>query len=173
VIKPGGSAPSAEVSRALAAQANSIPGATAWGACGATTSHQKVARTFDQRSKATGGGYTIPYGNTYLRCGDSDWGYRHVFDRHMQDWKNKAALVNNNWRDTADFGIAWALYDPDKTLYRASNDTFCYSRLIHLVNKKTGREVGHYYANVAVSRIYHNVITAYPKGKQCSGSLDS
>lgn len=111
-------------------------------------------------------------GTTALRCGgpklseNPTWGYRHLL-KHSDQWSDKSALTQQNWRDVADYGIQWALKDPDKVTYRAENETFCFSRIIYLINKKTGRTVGHTYPNVSVSAGNKNVITAYPAGSQC------
>lgn len=95
-------------------------------------------------------------------CGSDNWGYRHILKRHLGDWEARASLAQEGWRGTADYGISWALKDPDHVVYRKPNDTFCYSRQILLVDKRTGKVVGRYYPNVSVARVNHNMITAYP-----------
>lgn len=63
---------------------------------------------------------------------------------------------------------ASTLKDPDRVRYRSSNDTYCFSRLIYLVNKRTGQVVDRYYPNVIVARGTKNIITAYPSSSQCA-----
>lgn len=56
----------------------------------------------------------------------------------------------------------WALRDPDRVTYRSSNDTFCFQRLIYLVNEDTGEVVGQRNVAVVVARVSKNIITAFP-----------
>jgi hypothetical protein len=137
-----------------------------WGACGAFDSSTKVIRTFSRR--ATFG--VSPYmssGSSNLACGSSAWGYRHIVANHLTQWQFRASEANENWRDTADYGIYWALSDPDRITYRVSNDTYCFSRLINLVNRSNGQVVDHYYPNVVIAHVTRNIITAYPSSTQC------
>jgi hypothetical protein len=134
-----------------------------WGACGIFDENLKVIRTFTDRR----GGAGLPGGSSTLNCGSENWGYRHIVDRHLSQWQAKAAVARENWRDTADYGILWAFKDPDKVTYRGSNDTYCYSRKINLVNEDNGQVVGNYYPNVAIARVSKRIITAVPAGAQC------
>lgn len=63
-----------------------------WGACGASTSEQKVVTSF---------------GEWKLLCGNKDYGYRHIQDRHMDEWEGLASIEKRNWRDIADMAIAY------------------------------------------------------------------
>lgn len=76
-----------------------------------------------------------------------------------------ASLTRQNWRETADYAIEWTLRDPDRGTYRSDNDTFCYQRLIYLVDNRTKRTVGTATVRVVVARRSHNIITAIPGGK--------
>lgn len=138
-----------------------------WGACGIFDGSLKVIRAFKGRSQAHIDGKSITYGGSNLTCGNESWGYRHILKRHLSEWQSRAAVAQENWRDTADYGIHWALRDPDKITYRASNDTFCYSRKILLIDNRTKETVGSYYPKVSVARASHRIITAYPSGAQC------
>lgn len=134
-----------------------------WGACGVFDEDLKVIRTFTDRK----GGAGLPSGSSTLTCGNESWGYRHTVKEHLSQWQAKAALARENWRDTADYGILWAFKDPDKVTYRGSNDTYCYSRKINLVNEDNGEVVGSYYPNVAIARVSKRIITAIPASAQC------
>lgn len=137
-----------------------------WAPCGIFDSNTKIVRTFNRAATA---GVT-PYlgsGLSSLACGSSQWGYRHIVDRHLTDWQARAAQANENWRVTADYGIEWALKDPDRVVYRSSNDTYCFSRKLLLINNNNGQVVGSYYPNVAIARGSKNIITAIPTSSQC------
>lgn len=138
-----------------------------WGACGAFDSNTKLIRTFT-RAATTGVTPYLSSGTAALACGSSAWGYRHIVANHLSQWQARATLAGENWRDTADYGMEWALKDPDRIRYRSSNDTYCYSRLIYLVDERTGKVVGSYYPNVVVARVTKNVITAIPSSAQCT-----
>lgn len=142
------------------------PAAT-WGACGVFDDNLKLVRAFKGRSQAHIGGKSITYGGSNLTCGSATWGYRHIVKRHLGEWETRAAVAQENWRDTADYGIHWALRDPDKITYRAANDTFCYSRKILLIDDRNNEVVGSYFPKVSVARVSHRIITAYPSGSQC------
>ncbi|MFC8800777.1 hypothetical protein ACFT2C_23860 [Promicromonospora sp. NPDC057138] len=156
-------------SEAEGARANGLAAwpTVTWGACGIFDENLKIIRAFKGRSQAHIGGRSITYGGSNLTCGSDAWGYRHIVKRHLSQWESRAAIAQENWRDTADYGIHWALSDPDKITYRASNDTFCYSRKILLVDNRTNEVVGSYYPMVSVARVSHRIITAYPSGTQC------
>lgn len=134
---------------------------------GGKDKNSKIVRTFT-RVRGKAGGKTIPPGTATLSCGSEKWGYRHIKARHLKEWEADARLAGENWRDTADYAMEVILRDPDKVTYAASNDTFCYSRIIYLVNKRTKKMVGHRVPNILVARKSHNIITAIPKNKQCS-----
>lgn len=149
------------------ARAQSASPAVTWGACGVFDKNLKIVRAFKGRSQAHIGGRSITYGGSNLTCGSGTWGYRHIVKRHLGEWEARAAVAQENWRDTADYGIHWALRDPDKITYRAANDTFCYSRKILLIDDRTNEVVGSYFPKVSVARVSHRIITAYPSGSQC------
>lgn len=152
------------------AQVSPTPSAV-WAPCGLFTDNQKIVRTYTRHKGTAPTGEHLRGGTSALRCGgpklsdDPTWGYRHIL-KHSSQWSDKSALTGQNWRDVADYGIEWALKDPDKVTYRAKNDTFCFSRIIYLIDKRTGRTVGHTYPNVSISAGAKNVITAYPAGSQ-------
>lgn len=139
-----------------------------WGACGAFDSNTKVIRAFSRAATVGVSPYSSA-GTTNLGCGsDAYWGYRHIVKQHLSQWEYRASEASENWRDTADYGISWALKDPDRVTYRSSNDTYCFSRLINLVNDRTGQVVDRYYPNVVVAHVSKNIITAFPSSSQCS-----
>ncbi len=138
-----------------------------WAPCGVLDSNTKIVRTFTRAATA---GVT-PYlgsGQSSLACGSgSTWGYRHIVNEHLAQWQARAAQASENWRDTADYGIEWALKDPDRVTYRSGNDTYCFSREILLINNNNGQVVDSYFPNVVVARVSKNIITAFPSSRQC------
>src|SRR5512144_2795747 len=100
-------------------------------------------------------------------CGSSRGGYRHIVERHRDEWRTNAARSEDTWLDLADFGINAALTDPDRTTYSPKNDAVCFSREIYLINNRTGQRAGTLTPNVVVGFTSLNVVTAIPKKEQC------
>jgi hypothetical protein len=142
--------------------------ATTWANCGILAKDTKIVRSFTRIRADTGVGYT-PGGISNLACGNAAWGYRHILQRHAREWEYDAFRTQGNWRDVADFAIAAALRDPDATAYDQGRDTFCYSRLILLINNRTGQQVGTRTPNVIIAGATKNIITAFPTNVQCGG----
>lgn len=156
----------AEVPLASAIWPN-YPEPQTWGACGIFTDRLKVIRNFirvagnDPRRK-------LAAGTSNLACGSGDsWGYRHIVDGHLQDWKNIASYTNQNWRDVADVFINITLSDPDTVTYQQKSDTFVYCRIAYLVGLRTGNAVGQTFPLVVISVRTTNIITAYPQDDYC------
>jgi hypothetical protein len=80
-----------------------------------------AVRTYSRYRLTASTGQHLAGGYSDLRCGSQNWGYRHIVDRHLGQWEQKAALTRQNWREVADYGIEWALRDPDRGTYRSSN----------------------------------------------------
>jgi hypothetical protein len=150
-----------------AAQANTqAPAASAdlWHGCGFRSDDDKIVRTFE-RYRARAEGHFMRGGKSNLLCGNKNFGYRHIKVRHRQEWEQAALLTRTNWRDVADFSIETVLGDPDKVTYK--NKKFCFSRLVYLVNKQTGRIVDTRTPNIVVSEGNKRVITAFPSRFHC------
>jgi hypothetical protein len=140
-----------------------------WAACGIFDDKHKLVRAFSRRAGHATTGQYLPSGTSNLRCGTGEnWGYRHIVKNHLSQWQADAAIEGINWRDLADFAIAVALSDQDRVTYRQSNDTFCFSREIYLVDKRTGNVVAYRYPRVVVAAESKNIITAYPASTHCS-----
>ena len=143
-------------------QRDTFPGPKAiWAACGIFTDNKKVVRQFFRAESR----FPAPHfgcGRATLACGSKQWGYRHILDRHIQEWENIARYDNVNWREAADWGMWTALKHPSSTNYRASNDTFGYWTPIYLKNKKTGETVKRADVVTVVASKTKNIITSYP-----------
>jgi hypothetical protein len=140
--------------------------AQTWGNCAKSTSKYKTIRTFS-RVKASADGKSVAGGTSFLDCGTLNWGYRHITrpkadGGHLEQWQALGAEAGENWHDTADLAIQSAFADPDKTTYRADNDTFCYSHLIYLADKNTRKIVGENSPMTVIARVSTNIITSYP-----------
>lgn len=145
-----------------------------WGACGVITDNKKVLRTFSRHKATAPGGKHMRSGKSKLQCGRPDnaqgkggYGYRHITEDHLGDWSTLATRTSQNWRDVADLAIESALKDPDSVSYAKTNDAFCFSRLIYLVNKRTGKTVGTNKPRTILSAGSTDIITAYPNSRQC------
>jgi len=143
-----------------------------WAACGIFTDNQKLVRAYKRKAMHTTSGAPgyVPAGTSNLRCGSEKWGYRHIVKNHLSQWEQNAAIERKNWRDLADFAINLSLSDPDKVTYRKANDTYCFSRQIVLINKRTGEVAAYKYPKVSIASVSKNVITAYLSDRQCSDS---
>lgn len=139
--------------------------AEVWAACGFRDKESKVVRAFS-RKKFSVPLRSISGGTSNLTCGNANYGYRHIKDRHLEDWESKAWLASMNWRDLADLGIESALSDPDKMSEMAGNK-LCYSREIFFYDKRSGRILGSTYAKVIIRLYDMDIITAYPSRSQC------
>jgi hypothetical protein len=135
--------------------------AVTWGSCGVTTDKLKVLRTFN-RVRGSDGSKSLAGGKSNLACGNEKWGYKHIVKEHLEDWQNIAAVAGENWRDTADLAISSALGDPDEVKYGSGNDTFCFSHLIYLADKKTGKVEGTNRPRTIVAHETKNIINAFP-----------
>lgn len=128
-------------------------------------------------------GKTLAAGNAQLLCGynevkkdangrnyNSGYGYHHIVAGHRSQWQGVATQAADvSWMDSADKFMYWSLRAPEQVTYRAQNDTYCYSHLMKLVNKKTNKVVGYKHGRTVVAAGSKNVITAYPADKGCAG----
>ncbi|MFG1925627.1 hypothetical protein [Cryptosporangium sp. NPDC048952] len=123
-------------------------------------------RTFD-RFRANVPNHFLRGGKSNLLCGNDKFGYRHILDGHRAEWEQAAFLVRRNWRDIADFSIATVLGDPDKVTYNPKVKTYCFSRVVYLVDKTTAKTVGTNIPHVVVAESSKRIITAFPSKEQC------
>ncbi|MDX1886765.1 hypothetical protein [Mycolicibacterium sp. 120270] len=136
-----------------------------WGACATRGADPaKVVRTFN-RAPLSAGFRTLPGGDSQLYCGNENYGFLHIANRHGDDWTRKGfPLFTGNWRYLADYGIAAALAYPETVEYRQSNDTFTVTRAIALTDGD-GNVIGPllWRSVVVVSASDGKIITAYPE----------
>ncbi len=136
-----------------------------WAACGISDDRFKLVRNFP-RAQGNAGTNVLPAGSSDLHCGSENWGYRHILKNHRTQWEHDAIIVGRNWRDQADWAIEWVLRDPGVVTYRASNDTFCYSREVYLA--KDDKVVATRRPHVVIARESKNIITAFPANSHCN-----
>jgi hypothetical protein len=140
-----------------------------WAACPVQdreAARDKVVRQFP-RAVGNAAGRTMPAGTTNLTCGNERFGFYHIANSHGEQWEQKGEITLENWRDVADYAIQEALAHPMAVTYRTDNDTFCYSRLIFLVDKRNGETVGSYQPNVVISARDQYIVTAWPSSTPC------
>ncbi len=106
-------------------------------------------------------------GPVYLECGDDRFGWRHIVSRHQADWQEVAAVTGRDWRSVADAAIEQVLRAPQAVVPRASNDTNCYSRVIELVDARTGAAAGSTVVRVVAGVSDHTLVTAFPATSGC------
>lgn len=153
-------ASAAEVSARLDKAAHSGTASKYWHPCGMRDKARKVVRTYPRVNFSD-----FPGGKSNLRCGDKESGFRHIKLRHLQDWEKDALIVNENWRTHADWAISLVLRNPDLYRYNMTNNTYCFSRKVHLVYRGVTQEVR--YVKVVIGVKNKNVITAFPSNSQC------
>lgn len=129
---------------------------TPWGACGNSTPESKEVTKY----------YASPRAYYYLRCGNADYGYRHILSRHLVDFEQLAAGTSQNWRDIADLSMSTISSDPDAAK-PADGGKACLSRVIFLYNIKTNQLVRQQIIRMIVRISDNTIITAFPHGSQC------
>lgn len=134
-----------------------------WRGCGYFDSKDKWVKEYVRlrvRSKFVGSVAT-------LRCGDMSYGYTHIKARHMTDWANLGARVGVQWRDMADWSIAWMLQDPDRAT--ASGSNYCFSRRVFVYERRTGQLKYQRDVRMFIGATGQRIQTAFP-GSQCTGT---
>lgn len=137
---------------------NEFEGPT-WGACGLHDPSDKIIYTYKAGSTPMGPEYIR---KPNLRCGSEEkFGYRHIKDKHMQDWENLANRVNGNWRSFVSFAIQPSLESPVKACHGSRNDILYYG-MIELRNSN-GLIGKRYYPRIAVGNATNDIVTAFPQ----------
>ncbi len=106
-------------------------------------------------------------GPVYLKCGNERFGWRHIVVRHETDWQAVAAPTGRDWREVADAAIEAVLRAPQATVPRESNDTNCYSRVVELVDGRSGTTVGSTVVRVVAGVTSRTLVTAFPATSGC------
>lgn len=110
--------------------------------------------------------YASPRAYYYLRCGNADYGYRHIVSRHRTDFERLAAGTYQNWRDVADLAMDSISTDPDAAKLAGAGKG-CLSRVIFLRNLRTNQVVRPQIIRMFVRLSDNVIITTYPHGSQC------
>lgn len=136
---------------AVAAPAHAVKLGTRpnWGACGISTSDQKVVYQF----------------NTFeLRCGNASWGYRHIKDGHYEEFQGLARAGGLNWSDLVHWAIHYNNTDPDHVIVNGTDG--CRDRLLYL-HDSNGREIWQQRFKLIYNATDGRVITTYPSSSIC------
>ncbi len=86
---------------ATPAQAVNLGTRPNWGACGTSTSEIKMVYDF---------------GDIELKCGNADWGFRHIKVRHYNQFQGLARAGGLNWSDLVHWAIYYNVQDPDNVV---------------------------------------------------------
>lgn len=137
------------LSSAAPAQAVKLGPRPPWGACGVSTASSKVV---------------YDYGFIQLQCGDANWGYRHIKDRHYTEFQVLAAPAGLNWSDLVHWAIYYTAADPDHV--RVSGSTGCRDRMLYL-HDNNGRLVLQKRFRMIYNAGDGRVVTTYPTDAVC------
>jgi hypothetical protein len=128
-----------------------------WGACGRSAPEDKEVAKY----------IGSPRQYYYLRCGNADWGYRHILAGHKEDFERLAAGTFQNWRDVADLAMESIASDPDAARPPDAAGKAYLSRVIFLRNIRTNQVVRQQIIRMIIRVSDNSIITAFPHGQQC------
>ncbi|MTE17829.1 hypothetical protein F0L17_01505 [Streptomyces sp. TRM43335] len=120
-----------------------------WGACGTSTSEQKLVYQF---------------GSFPLKCGNASWGYRHIKNRHYDQFQGLARAGGLNWSDLVHWAIHYNATDPDHVIVEGTDG--CRDRMLYL-HDRNGRLVWQQRFKMIYSAYDGRVITTYPSSAIC------
>lgn len=105
-----------------------------------------------------------PDGVAKLVCGNYSYGWRHIADRHGQDYQNIVTKyqLGRSWDDFAKWAMSTTVGAPQSAPINSSNNTWSYTAPIEIKNNQ-GQVVRTYSMRVAVSRSDEKIITAFPR----------
>lgn len=105
-----------------------------------------------------------PAGVAKLVCGTAGYGWRHIAQRHGQDYQNivNKYQLGQSWQDFAKWAMSTTVGAPQSAPVNTSNNTWSYTAPIQIRNKQ-GQVVRTYSMLVAISRSDEKIITAYPR----------
>lgn len=127
-----------------------------WGACGNSTEESKEATKYS----VSGRQYY------FLRCGNANYGYRHIVTNHREDFEILAAGTFQNWRELADLTMDTISRDPDAAK-PVRDGKACLSRVIFLKNIRTNQVVRQQIFRMIVVVATGDIVTVYPDSRQC------
>lgn len=133
-----------------------------WAACGVFDKESKTVRTFKRSAVRSP---IIAAGNTLMKCGNEDYGYRHIKKGHQNDWANLAAITGSNWRDFSDWAINQCLTYPGSVVNNGKSNVYEFKAPIQIRDRRTNRVVSTKYCKVPISRSSKQIITAFPTSK--------
>lgn len=138
--------------------------AVTWGGCGAFTDKDKKVRAFQRRyyfANQVGGHVT-------LRCGNENYGFRHIKERHASQIQN--LFPSTNWRNLADWLAGWTLKYPTKVSFDSNRGSYCYSRSFKFI--VNGDEVTRRWARIISGKTSQRFITIFVSSKKPCGGVN-
>jgi hypothetical protein len=104
------------------------------------------------------------FGGIELKCGNASWGYRHIKNRHYNEFQNLARAGGLNWSDLVHWAIYYNIQDPDHVVVEQGDG--CRDRLLYL-HDRNGRLVWQQRFKMIYSAMDGRVITVYPSRAIC------
>lgn len=130
----------------VSAEAAKLGSRPNWGACGLFTSESKMVYDF---------------GRIELKCGNPNWGYRHIKARHYNEFQGLARAGGLNWSDLVHWAIYYNVQDPDHV-----EGDGCRDRVLFL-HDSNGRLLWQQRFKLIYSASDGRVITVYPSSSTC------
>ena len=133
-------------------------GAPPWAACGRTDPETKVAKTYPVQPPIGGPARTY----AVLQCGNDKYGYRHIADKHGQEWSDLAVLTGGPWQSLADFAITQTLTvpQPGYPQYDAGRNTWTYKSPLQ-IKDRDGQARATYWVVIGVAAQDGKVLTGF------------
>lgn len=106
-----------------------------------------------------------------LRCGTAGWGYKHIMDRHQQDWQNKLDVIQSlgmgleySWDDVMAAGAYASLdYSDFIRVMPESNKECAVGELAYL--RSDGTVLQYFNVTTVIATDSSRIITSYPSSK--------
>jgi hypothetical protein len=138
--------------------ASAQSGAPPWAPCGRSDPADKPVKTYPVQPPV--GGPTRTY--AVLRCGDDKFGYRHIADKHGQQWADLAVYTGGPWQSLADFAITQTLTvpQPGYPRFNAGKNTWSYKSPLQIKDSQ-GQVRVTYWVIVGVAAQDGKVLTSF------------
>jgi hypothetical protein len=141
-----------------ATTAEAQSGTPPWAACGRSDPEAKPAKTYPVLPPI--GGPTRTF--AVLLCGNDRYGYRHIADKHGQEWADLAVLTGGPWQSLADFAITQTLTvpQPGYPQYNPGANTWTYKSPLQIKDQE-GQVRATYWVVVGVAAQDGKVLTGF------------
>lgn len=143
-----------------------MPEPQVWGGCPLDEGKEvgKTVRTWQARPLGPPENQ-LDAGEVRLVCGNNDFGFRHIANKHGTEWESLALLENRNWRDVVDMAITKNLTDPDQHSAQ-ENGKWCGSSEIYFTDKVKGT-ILKVLRSITIVSDKREVVTTFPNPDGC------